>query len=375
MSGNTVKVKNRPDYPLIIIVAILIIFGVLILSSVSFIISQERFGTSFYYLNHQVLYGLIPGLILAYFSYKINLNLLKKWIPIFLLINLFFLILVFVPKFGLTSGGASRWVSLGPLSFQPSEFLKIIFILYLASWLESRTKLVKLSQPEKGFSQTLIAFLIILFFISLILIYQPDASTLGIILITATLMFFLAGTPLWHTLLIGLIGLGVLILVVKIAPYRANRIAVLFNPEADPMGIGYHLKNALIAVGSGGISGLGLGLSMQKFKFLPQSISDSIFAIFAEETGFIGSFILLLLCLIFFWRGFKIGKRSKDQFSRLTAFGITIWITLQTFFNIGSMIGILPLSGIPLPFISYGGSALISELIGVGILLNISKQS
>ncbi|MFQ6049469.1 MAG: FtsW/RodA/SpoVE family cell cycle protein, partial [Candidatus Paceibacterales bacterium] len=159
------------------------------------------------------------------------------------------------------------------------------------------------------------------------------------------------------------------------APYRFARVSVFLNPETDPMGIGYHLKQALIAVGSGGVSGSGLGLSEQKFGFLPQSISDSIFAIFAEETGFIGSSILVLLFLIFFWRGFKIGKQRKDKFSQLAAFGITFWITLQAFVNISSMIGIFPLTGIPLSFISYGGSALISELVGVGILLNISKNA
>jgi len=165
------------------------------------------------------------------------------------------------------------------------------------------------------------------------------------------------------------------LVLIKIAPYRFNRILVFLNPELDPMGIGYQIKHALIAIGSGGIFGSGLGLSLQKFGFLPHSISDSIFAIFAEETGFLGSLVLVLLYLVFFWRGLKIGKQTGDNFSKFCAFGTTFWITLQAFVNIGSMIGILPLTGIPLPFISYGGSALISELIGVGILFNISRQT
>jgi len=220
----------------------------------------------------------------------------------------------------------------------------------------------------------LIAFLMVVGLISLLLIYQPDISTLGIIFLVSALMYFLANTPLWHSILIILIGAGGIFSLIKLAPYRANRLLVFLNPETDPMGIGYQIKQILIAVGSGGISGLGLGMSHLRLGFIPQSISDSIFAILAEEAGFIGSCFLILLFLIFLWRGFKIGKLCQNKFSQLAAIGITSWITVQAFMNIGSMIGTLPLTGIPLPFISYGGSALVSELIGVGILLNISKS-
>lgn len=370
-----VKTRSQLDYIFLGIVAILIVLGGLILVSVSASLSQEKFGSSFYYLNHQILYGFLPGIILAFFAFKINLNILKKWIPLLLLINLVLLIMVFVPRFSLSFRGASRWLNLGPISFQPSEFLKLTFIIYLASWLDSRNKKTNSPKSKKKFSETLIAFLIITGIISLLLIFQPDISTLGIILASSVLMFFLADTPFWHTVLIISISILLLLSLIRIAPYRFARVSVFLNPETDPMGIGYHLKQALIAVGSGGVSGSGLGLSEQKFGFLPQSISDSIFAIFAEETGFIGSSILVLLFLIFFWRGFKIGKQRKDKFSQLAAFGITFWITLQAFVNISSMIGIFPLTGIPLSFISYGGSALISELVGVGILLNISKNA
>jgi len=161
---------------------------------------------------------------------------------------------------------------------------------------------------------------------------------------------------------------------IKLAPYRAARLLVFLKPETDPMGMGYQIKQALIAIGSGGIFGLGLGTSGQRLGFLPQSMADSIFAIMAEETGFVGGLILIALFLVFLWRGFKIGKSSQNKFSQLLAVGISSWIVIQAFINIGSMVGILPLTGIPLPFISYGGSALVSELIGVGILLNISKN-
>ena len=386
-----VKEHSRPDYVLVAVVTILMVLGILILTSVSTSLALKRFGTTYYFLNHQLLFGILPGIILAFLAFRIRLDLLKKWAPILLLINLVLLAIVFLPgsKFlvgGTVLGGAARWINLGSISFQPAEFLKLTFILYLAAWLTSRTpQRAGGGQSEKkftpldskhltGFSTTLAAFLIVIGLISLLLIFQPDISTLGVIILVATLIYFLAGTPLWHNILIILIGGGGLLSLIKLAPYRFARLLVFLKPEIDPMGIGYQLKQALIAVGSGGIFGLGLGMSRQKFGFLPQSMSDSIFAIFSEETGFIGSLILITLFLIFLWRGFRIGKITQDRFSQLTALGITSWIIIQAFVNIGSMIGILPLTGIPLPFISYGGSALVAELVGIGILLNISKQ-
>ena len=368
--------KKHPDYILIGVVVILIILGILILASVSAPLSQQRFGNTYYFLNHQLLFGLLLGILLAFLVFKIRLDFFKKWASPLLLINLILLAMVFLPKIGYSAGGAARWLSLGPISFQPSEFLKLTSILYFAAWLTSRTGAKKFGggRTEKGFSQTFIAFLIVVGLISSLLIFQPDISTLGIIVLVATLMYFLAETPLWHSILFVLLGAGGLLTLIKLAPYRAARLLVFLKPEIDPMGIGYQIKQALIAVGSGGISGLGLGMSQQRLGFLPQSISDSIFAILAEETGFIGCLILIFLFLIFLWRGFEIAKVSQNKFSQLAALGITSWITLQALTNIGSMIGILPLTGIPLPFISYGGSALVSELAGVGILLNISKQ-
>ncbi len=367
---------KKPDYILLGTIIALIILGIIILASVSASLSLEKFGTTYYFLNHQLLFGFLPGIILAFLAFRIRLDFLKKWAPFLLLINLILLAMVFLPGIGTEVRGAARWLNFGLFSFQPSEFLKLTFILYLASWLASQTRIQKLGgeQAEKGFNQTLIAFLVVIGIISLLLIFQPDISTLGVIFLVAGFLYFLAKTPLWQSFLIILIATLSLFSLIKLAPYRAARLLVFFNPEVDPMGIGYQIKQALIATGSGGISGLGLGMSQLKFGFLPQSISDSIFAIWAEETGFIGSTILIFLFLIFLWRGFRIGKLCQDNFSQLAAWGITSWICLQSFINVGSMIGILPLTGIPLPFISYGGSALVAELIGVGILLNISRQ-
>lgn len=364
------KITYRSDFILLGTTIGLVVSGILILSSVSAALSQEKFGTTYYYLNHQILFGLIPGLILAFLLFLIPLNLLRKWSPFFLLVNLTLLAMVFLPKIGTTYLGGTRWISIGPISLQPSEFLKLTFILYLAAWLTNRTE----KMNRKEFSQTLIAFLMVIGLISLLLFFQPDAGTLGIIFLVSAIMYFSAGTPLWHIVLLFLIGSGGLLALIKLAPYRMRRWTVFLRPDTDPLGMSFQIKQALIAVGSGGILGMGLGMSRQKFGYLPHTMSDSIFAIFSEETGFVGTAILISLFLIFLWRGFKISKESKNRFSQLMALGITGWIVLQSFINIGSMIAVLPLVGIPLPFISYGGSALVAELAGVGILLNISKQ-
>lgn len=363
-----VKYNRKPDLALVAVTIILIVLGVLILTSISASLSFERFDNTYYYLKHQFLVGILPGILLGFLAFLIPLEFFKKNIIFFLLISILLLGLVFIPKIGISLGGANRWIKIGPILIQPSEFLKITFLVYLASWLATRT------HPQKEWEQTLIAFLIIIAVLSTFLVFQPDIGTLIIIIGFSVIMYFLSDTPLWHSALIILIGIVALVILMKVAPYRAARILVFLNPDADPMGIGYQVKQALITVGSGGVSGVGLGMSRQKFGFLPQTMSDSIFAIFAEETGLIGSLILILFFLFFIWRGFKIVRASEDKFQKILAAGIVSWISLQAFVNIGSMTGLLPLTGIPLPFISYGGSHLLIEFVGVGILLHISKN-
>ncbi|MBZ1345251.1 MAG: putative lipid II flippase FtsW [Candidatus Nealsonbacteria bacterium] len=362
--------KNRPNYILIATVFLLLLLGILILASASAPLSQMRFGNTFHFLNRQV-FNLGPGLILAFLAFIIPLSFWKKFIFPLLLINLVFLAMVFIPGIGIEIGGAKRWIDLGIITFQPAEFLKLTFIVYLAAWLANRTEKVK---SNLRFGQNLIVFLIIIGTIALFFFFQPNIGTFGIIALTAFFMYFAAATPVWHSIFMIFLGLSAFFILIKVAPYRLERLLVFLNPGTDPLGMGYHIKQSLIAIGSGGIAGLGLGMSVQKFGFLPASLTDSIFAVFAEETGFIGVFILIALFLIFFWQGWKIAKNSRDKFCQLTALGISSWIIIQAFVNICSMVGLLPLTGIPLPFISYGGSHLIAELIGVGILLNISKQ-
>ena len=378
-----IDTQRHPDYILAGAVGILMIFGIIMLAGISTSIWQTEINDSFSPFVRQIFFGLIPGLILGIIAFFIPLAFLKKWAPVLLLINLVLLIMVFLPKIGISSGGSSRWVDLGIVSFQPSEFLKLSFILYLGAWLSIKRQKTKIKKPKLNISfltgpeakESFLPFLMILGMISLILILQPDISTLGLIILTGILMYFLAGTSIWHTVLMIPIGLASLFTLIKIAPYRMQRFMVFLDPELDPMGIGYQIRQASIAVGSGGLFGVGLGMSGQKFGFLPRSMSDSIFAITAEEIGFIGSLILIFLFLVLLIRGFKIAKKSQDKFCQLTAAGISFWIITQAFVNIGAVIGLLPLTGIPLPFISCGGSHLIVELIAIGILLNISKNA
>lgn len=373
--------KKHFNYYLFFLVVFLVGFGFLFLASLSAPASLQRFKNTNYFLLHQLLYGLLPAIILGFIAYKISLKFLKKWAPLLAILNLAALFLVFLPSIGSKFWGATRWIDMGNFTVQPSEFLKITAILYLSAWIASKLSEGPASGWKSGakkgyhnFLYIFIPFAVFLAIISLALFFQKDASTLGIIALTLLAVYFSAKTPIWHTFLIIGAGLGSLLLFVKFEPYRLDRWLIFLNPESDPLGKGFQLRQSLISLGSGGFFGKGLGMSTQKFGFLPQAMSDSIYAVIGEELGIIGGVILISLFILFFYLGIKIAKNSNDRFSKLTAIGITFWITLQAFINISSSIGIFPLAGIPLPFFSYGGSHLISEIIGIGLLLNISKN-
>jgi len=372
--------SSHIDYVLFLTIGMLLLTGILILADVSAVLSQEKFGKPTYYLLHQLLYGIIPGLIIGFITYKINLFFIKKYSWIFVFFTLIIMSFVFLPKMGVTSGGATRWLNFGFFTFQPSEILKLTFIIYLSTWLSKRIEITKKTKSSKKYKKpktwvkVFIPFLVIMGVIIILLTLQRNLSTLMVILITGGLIYFSASTPLIQIIIIFLIILLVALLLIKFFPYRLNRVMLLLDPLKDPMGLGYQLKQSLIAVGSGGILGFGLGNSYQKFGYVPQVISDSIFAIFAEETGFIGASLLVFLFLFFLWRCLYLAKKTNDLFSRFYIVGFSSWICIQAFINIGAMIGIVPLTGIPLPFIGYGGSHILVELIGAGILLNISKS-
>jgi len=357
------------DKTLLITVIALSVFGLIVISSASVVMSYNKFGYNHYYLFHQFLYGFLPGILLLFLIQKIDYRILKKYAPLFLIITLLLLVVVFIPGLGYGLKGADRWIVIAGISIQPSEFIKLTFILYLAAWLEKNKK------DKENFSRSLTPFVIIILVISFPLIMQPDIGTLSIIIFTAVIMYFMSGIKISHIFILATGGIMGLLLLIKIAPYRMNRFMVFLHPELDPQGIGYQINQALLAIGSGGFLGLGFGKSRQKFNYLPEPIGDSVFAITGEELGFIGLFVLLTLFLIFALKGYKIASKAPDDFGRLVAVGITSWIIFQTFMNVAAITSLIPLTGIPLPFISYGGSALITSLIGCGILLSISRQT
>lgn len=364
----TEKTKSF-DKPLFATLLLLLSFGLIMIASAGVAYSMSRFGDAYFFFKHQLLYGVIPGFIILFITQKINYNFWKKISFPFFVFSVACLILVFIPGFGSRIYGASRWLQLGSFSFQPSEMLKLSIILYLSAWLESRLDKVR------DFYEGLMPFLAIVGIVSFLLIKQPDVGTLGITIIISMSIFFASGARISHLLSMvtgGIIFLGFLI---KFESYRMNRFLVFLNPELDPRGAGYQINQALLAIGSGGIFGLGLGHSLQKFNYLPEPVGDSIFAIIGEELGIIGAMFLVVLFFYLSLRGFGIAKNSPDKFSHLVSIGIISWIIFQAFINIGAISGIIPLTGIPLPFVSYGGTSLVFLMAAVGILLNISKHT
>jgi cell division protein FtsW len=375
------NLKNKFDYPLFFLVTFLVSFGFLFLACLSASESLQRFGNTNYYLWHQLTSGLIPALIMGIIAYKTPLSLIKKWSPLLVILNILACFAVFLPIIGSRYWGATRWISIGHITIQPSEFLKISAILYLSAWIASKLSDVKVkdwkSIAKNGYHNLIyifVPFIIFLGSITIALYLQSDASTLGVISLTLLVLYFSAKTPLWHTLLIIMGGISALLFMIRFEPYRLNRWLIFINPDADPLGKGFQLRQSLISLGSGGVFGKGLGMSIQKFG-LPQAMSDSIFAIIGEELGIIGCILLISSFILFFYLGVKIANRSNDSFSKTAAIGIVFFITLQSFINIASVAGLFPVTGLPLPFFSYGGSHLAVELIGVGLLLNISKNT
>lgn len=349
-------------------ICILVITGIFILISASMgLLNKQGAGFSDT-IFQQVIFGVGGGAILMAIGAKINYKFWKKMaLPVFIF-SFLLTLLVFIPHIGFEHGGAKRWIKISSLFFQPSELLKLGFIIYLSSWLASRKTEIK------SFKFGFLPFLAIIAFVGIILIKEPDIGTLGILAITSMFLFFLGGGRVAQLVVLMLLGIGLLFLLVKFEPYRMNRITTFLDPSRDQQGIGYQIKQSLIAVGSGGVFGRGMGMSVQKFNYLPEPIGDSIFAVFGEEFGFAGSIFLFFLFLFFLYRGFYVSLRAPDDFSRLLGAGIVILIIVESFVNIGAVIGVLPLTGIPLIFISKGGSAMVMTLAGAGILLNISKH-
>lgn len=282
--------------------------------------------------------------------------------------TLLFTALLFVPGIGAESGGATRWIYLGPVSVQPSELLKLGYVIYLAAFLAHIR-----GSARTGTAQALIGYLIATGLVAAVVVTQPDTGTFGVMAIAGLAMLIVSGVPWRHigvVFLVGIVALGGLMLV---KPHVADRITTFMHPERDAQGSGYQIRQSLTAIGSGEVAGRGFGKSLQKFYYLPEPVGDSIYAVAAEEFGFIGSVAVLVAFLLYAGRGLAIARRAPDQFSGLLVVGIVILIVSQAFLNIWSMLGIFPLTGVPLPFVSHGGTALLMVLAGAGIVLNVSR--
>ena len=312
--------------------------------------------------------GLCLGFLALLAVRAISLAWIKRFaLPIYIA-TLLFTALVFVPGIGLHANGATRWINIGFTTVQPAEFLKIGFVIMLAAWLAPRAQ--KLSHIKRG----LLPFVAFLIAPAALLLAQPNTSTTLLIVATGVVLYFAAGAPLRD---FGILALGVLIalgVVIAVRPYVLQRIETFIHPTANALGSGYQIQQSLIAIGSGGALGRGFGQSVEKFNYLPEPSGDSVFAVFAEETGFLGASLLLALFVAFAARGVVIAGNSRDLFGGLLALGFSVIIILQAFINIGAMLGIIPLTGLPLPFISHGGTALLAVLIMCGFILNVAAH-
>jgi len=353
------KQTKTADKNLFILTIVLTILGLIVVADASSPAALSNFSDRFYYVKQQSVWALI-GLGALLITAKIKYSFWEKIATPLFFSSILLLILVLIPGIGVKVMGARRWIVVGSNSFQPSEFVKLALAIYIA----------KIAACEKG---SLSYFLPIVIVAGLIML-QPDLGTTLVIASIGMTQIFIAGVDLFHfagALVVGALSSFLLIIT---SSYRRDRLMTFLQQSKDPLGKSYHIRQILLGLGSGGIFGVGLGQSRQKFLFLPEAATDSIFAVIAEEIGFVGSIVLIVLFLVFIFRGLKIATSAPDRFSKVLASGIVVWIGAQVFLNIGSMVAIVPLTGVPLPFFSHGGTALTMTLLATGILLNISKH-
>jgi len=353
------------DRPFLALILIEVVFGFLMLASASGPVSWNHFGNAWQFAGHQLIFGIIPGLMGMAIVSRLDYRRWARWsLPLFVA-GIFAMLLVFVPGIAATYGSARSWLFVLGVSLQPTEFLKLAFIFYVAALFSSRN----VAKPREALGPAGIAFGAT----AVLLMLQPDLGSLILFAGLFVSLIIAAGIPMLYVVGSGLAGILLIYVIVKAAPYRAARLTVFLHPELDPQGMGYQINQALLAIGSGGLFGLGLGHSRQKFQYLPQAMNDSIFPVIAEELGFFFALGLVALVVAIFFRGLRIARAARDPFARLTAIGIVSWFTIQAFLNIGGMLSLIPLTGLPLPFVSYGGSAMVAALLGAGVVLSISR--
>lgn len=354
--------------PFLVLTIILVVGGFFIFSSASLgTLAKDEAKFSNIAFN-QIFYGLFLGSIACLLFAKIDYHVWKKYSFILLVGSILLTLLVFTPV-GIEHGGARRWVDLDFISFQPAEILKIASVMYFAAWLS------RIRGKITAFSWGFLSFVVFIGILGIILLAQPDTDTLAIIIFATLSMYIVSGARWRHILAILFIGVAILAALYFTRPYVKQRIEVMLHPSTNIQTSGYQLSQSLIAVGSGRILGRGFGESIQKFHYLPEPVGDSVFAVAAEEFGFVGGFLIIAVFVMFGLEGLKISSKSPDEFGRLMSLGIVILIVSQALVNISGMIGVLPLTGIPLPFISHGGTALFITLVEVGIVMNISRTA
>ena len=359
--------SSSPDYPFLAVVFILTVFGLAMLASASSNLGKIQFNDSYYYLKHQIEFGLSLGILGFLVGYFVPFSFWKKIAFPMLLISIATLALVFT-RFGAEINSTDRWLRLGPLSFQPAELVKLIYIIYLAAWL-SNAKLKRDQDLQNG----LLPFAIVSGIIGLLLVLQPATSTVAILLLSGLTVYFVSGAPIKYIAAMIAIGAAAIALLVFITPYRMARITGFLHQSANQQGQNYQVNQAQIAIGSGGLFGVGYGQSATKTGYLPAVIDDSIFAVVGEELGFVGACALIALFCMFTFRLFWIAKQTGDRFGKLLLIGFGTVIAFQAFVNMASISGVIPLTGVPLPFVSYGGTALAVFLTMSGIAANVSQ--
>ena len=361
--------KKTIDKPFLYATLALLVVGLIVLSSASMAVAYKEHGSISFYTLRQLMFGGMMGLVALFFCQLVSYRHWKKLALPLIILSFILVASTFIPQISYDAGGARRWIHLGIVSFQPSEILKLGFIVYLTSWLDARRKEIR------SVSYGIMPFAVMVSIIGIFLMMQKDMGTFAVILVTSGIMYFLGGGKISQMAVMSIFGLVAIYFLIAMTPYRLARIGVFLNPSHDVRGLAYQINQAFIAIGSGGFWGLGFGRSMQKYNYLPEPMTDSIFAIFAEEMGFIGVFALCGLFAFFFWRALAIAKKAPDMFGGLLATGLAACIMVQTFINMAAISGLLPLTGITLPFISYGGTSLAVTMGMAGIILNISKYN
>ncbi|WP_382392102.1 stage V sporulation protein E [Lentibacillus juripiscarius] len=360
--------KYAPDYTLFFVILALLVVGTIMVYSSSYVWAEYKYADPHFFLKRQILFSGV-GIVAMLFFMAIPYTVWKKYSNSILLACFLMLLIVLIPGIGMERGGAQSWIGVGAFSIQPSEFMKLGLIIFLSVYLAVQQKYI--TSFKKGFFPSLI----LVFTAFGLIMMQPDLGTGVVLVATCMVMIYAAGARLLHfsgLIAIGAVGFAALILS---APYRISRITSFLNPWEDPTGDGFQIIQSLYAIGPGGLMGLGFGESIQKYFYLPEPQNDFIFAIIGEEFGFLGGTFVLGLFVLLFWRGVKIALQAPDAYGRFLALGIVSMLTIQVMINISVVIGLIPVTGVTLPFLSYGGSSLTLTLCSVGILLNVSRYA